>query len=379
MHELIRQSDPDVSRATVDALQATLDPDSTAVYQLSGGTTGVPKVIAHPQPAYSALARHWAANLDWDSDIVSATFLPVMHNAGLATALLPALLSGGSAVICRSADPAGLADVIARHRVNWLHFSMAAYRPLLDYAAHHDCDFSSVTHFTWTLIRPEMSARAEELLGAVAVGSCGMGEGILLSARRDDSPRVRRETVGAPIGPLDRVRVFRPDTEEEAADGELGELIFSGPTVVRSYLCPAEANSTGFTSDGALRSGDLGRAVVIDGRRCFTMEGRLKDQIVRGGEKFMAEELEVLLTAHPSIREVAVVGVPDARLGERVGVFVVCNPGKHDPGREELVAFLRDRGVAKFKWPEQVVHVDALPKSGIGKVQKTVLRRQLTA
>jgi non-ribosomal peptide synthetase component E (peptide arylation enzyme) len=206
-----------------------------------------------------------------------------------------------------------------------------------------------------------------------------MGEGILLSARRDDDPKVRRDTVGSPIGPLDSVRVFRPGTEEEVPDGELGELIFAGPTIIRSYLVPPEANTTGFTSACALRSGDLGRALVINGRRCFTMEGRLKDQIVRGGEKFMAEELERLLAAHPAISEVAVVGVPDARLGERVGVFIVCKSGEREPDRRELVAFLRDRGVAKFKWPEQVVSVDALPKSGIGKVQKSQLREQVDA
>lgn len=375
MEHLIDDADPEESRAVIDAVQADLDPDRCAVYQLSGGTTGAPKVIGHPHSSYGALARNWAANLGWGPDTVACTFLPVMHNAGLATALLPALLSGGAAVLCRSPDPAQLAELVARYRVTWLHFSLAAYQPLVEHAAAHHYDFSSISHFTWTYIRPTMSANAEALLCAPAVGSFGMGEGILLSARRDDDALVRRTTVGTVISPLDSVRVFRPGTDDEVPDGVLGELVFSGPTIIRSYVAAEpEVNQTHFTSDGALRSGDLGRVVRAGDRRCVTMEGRIKDQIVRGGEKFMAEELEQLLLGHERVKEAAVVGVPHAGLGERVGVFVVSHPGVQPPDKGELVRYLQARGVAKFKWPEVVIELPELPRSGIGKVQKDRLR-----
>lgn len=375
-------ADPTEARAAVEAVQRELSADSIAVFQLSGGTTGVPKVIPHTHATYLSVAQRWSANLQWNEQSVNLHFLPIMHHAGLGTAMLPTHFVGGLSVLCRQLDAAVIADVIARHRVTWMHFNMAALQPLLEYSASHPTDFSSVTHFSWTFIRPELSAQAEQLLGAVAVGSFGMGEGVHLSARRDDSGEIRRTTVGSEIGPLDEVRVLDPDSELDLPDGALGELAFRGPSVIRGYYENDEVNATSFTADGFLRSGDLGRALTIDGRRVFTVEGRQKDQISRGGEKFMAAELELLLGKHPAVREVVAVGMPDPGLGERCCVFVVTRPGvtiTADELRREFVTYLDELQVAKFKWPERVELIDEVPKSGINKVLKHVLRDGLIA
>lgn len=368
------------ARQTVDAVQATIDPESIAVFQLSGGTTGVPKIIPHTHATYLSVAQRWSANLGWDEQSVNLHFLPIMHHAGLGTMLLPTHVVGGLAVLCRQIEARTIVELIERHRVTWMHFNLAAYEPLIAYAADHECDFGSVTHFSWTFIRPEMSAQAERLLGATVVGSFGMGEGVHLSCRRDDPDAIRRFTVGSEIGALDEVRVLQPDSEELAAPGELGELAFRGPSVIRGYYEAPDVNATAFTGDGFLRSGDLGRALTIEGRLVYTIEGRLKDQISRGGEKFMAAELEALLAQHPDVSEVVAVGMPDARLGERVCTFVVTARGV-DAGPEELqrrfVAYLDELQVAKFKWPERVEIVDAIPKTGIGKPLKHVLRERL--
>ena len=376
MAELIDSAPADEAARVVDEVQQSLDPESIAIFQLSGGTTGIPKVIPHTHVTYTSAARRWARNLQWDESIVTLHFLPIMHHAGLCTALLPAHLSGGAAVMGRTIDAASLVELIERHRVQWMHFNLAAFEPLLAYTADRECDLSSITHFSWTFIRPEMSARAEEFLDAPAVGSFGMGEGVHLSARRDDPAEIRRHTVGSTIGEFDVAVVLEPDSEREVADGELGELCFKGPSVIAGYHDAPEVNATSFTSTGLLRSGDLGRALDIAGRRVFTVEGRLKDQISRGGEKFMADELEVLLARHEAVVEVAAVGVPDPGLGERVGVFVVAADPGVDPDelRKELVRFLDEQQVAKFKWPEHLFLIDALPRTGINKVRKDVLR-----
>lgn len=375
-------ADPTEARAAVEAVQRELSADSIAVFQLSGGTTGVPKVIPHTHATYLSVAKRWSSNLQWDERSVNLHFLPIMHHAGLGTAMLPTHFVGGLSVLCRQLDAAVIADLIQRYGVTWMHFNMAALQPLLDHSAEHPTDFSSVTHFSWTFIRPELSAQAERLLGAVAVGSFGMGEGVHLSARRDDSGEIRRTTVGAEIGAHDEVRVLDPDSEREVSDGELGELVFRGPSVIRGYYENPEVNATSFTTDGFLRSGDLGRAVTIDGRRVFTVEGRQKDQISRGGEKFMAAELELLLGALPDVREVVAVGMPDPGLGERCCVFVVRAPGVTSSAedlRRQFIAHLDELQVAKFKWPERVELIDEVPKSGINKVLKHVLRDGLIA
>jgi 2,3-dihydroxybenzoate-AMP ligase len=379
LEDLVETADPARAREVVDAIQRELTAEGVAVFQLSGGTTGVPKVIPHTHATYLSVAARWSGNLEWDERSVELHFLPIMHHAGLGTALTPTHFVGGTVVLARSVDAKLLVDLIEQYRVTWMHFNLAGLNPLLEYSSQVDCDFSSMTHFTWGPVRPELAAQAEEMLDAVCVGSFGMGEGVHLSARREDPAEVRRFSLGSVIGELDEVVVRRPGSEEALPDGEIGELTFRGPSVIRRYL-DQDAASTSFTSDGFLRSGDLGKAQVIAGRRCFTVDGRLKDQISRGGEKFMAAELEMLVAAHPSVREVAAIGLPDSVLGERVCVAVVLEPGcevEPEELRRQLVADLDERGVAKFKWPERLVVVDALPKTGIGKIQKEALRERV--
>ncbi|ORB04977.1 hypothetical protein BST30_15815 [Mycobacterium mantenii] len=375
LDELTDGVDLDRARAVVGEIQRQVSPEDVALFQLSGGTTGVPKVIPHSHAAYLSIAARWSRNFGWNEDTVTLHFLPVMHHAGLGTVLVPTHFVGGTVVLGRSVDAELLVSLIERYRVTWMHFNMAAFRPLMEYSARVDCDFSSIQHFMWVFVRPEMSAQAEKMLGATAIGSFGAGEGVHLSARPDDPPEIRRHTAGSTIGAHDEVVVRDPDSAEPVSDGVVGELTFRGPSVIRSYLSE-EHSATAFTSDGFYRSGDLGHVETIAGRRCYVVDGRLKDQISRGGEKVMAPELELLLHDHPEVREVAAIGMPDPALGERICVAVVAEVPGVDPEelRKRLVEHLDKRGVAKFKWPERVVLVDELPKTGVGKVQKDVLR-----
>jgi 2,3-dihydroxybenzoate-AMP ligase len=378
LNDLMFDADPDHARAVVDEIQRQLSPEGVALFQLSGGTTGVPKVIPHTHATYLSVAARWSRNFGWDEQTVTLHFLPVMHHAGLGTVLVPTHSVGGTVVLGRSVDAELLVSLIERYRVTWMHFNMAAFEPLMDYNARFVCDFSSIEHFMWVFVRPEMSAQAEKMLGATAIGSFGAGEGVHLAARPDDPPEIRRYTAGSTIGAHDEVVIREPDSEEQVPEGEVGELTFRGPSVIRSYLSE-EHSAKAFTADGFYRSGDLGRVEMIAGRRCYVVEGRLKDQISRGGEKVMAAELELLLHDHPEVREVAAIGVPDPALGERICVVVVPEVPEVDPEelRKRLVEHLDKRDVAKFKWPERLVLVDELPKTGVGKVRKDVLRSRV--
>jgi len=374
LEELVGDVDQERARRTVDDIARRCSAEDVALFQLSGGTTGVPKVIPHTHATYLSIAARWSANFGWDSSTVSLHFLPVMHHAGLGTVLVPTHFVGGTVVLGRTVDARLLVTLIERHRVTWMHFNMAAFRPLMEYSAAVDCDFSSIRHFMWVFVRPEMSALAEAMLGATAIGSFGMGEGVHLCARPDDPAEIRRYTAGSTIGVHDEVVVRDPQGEDGVPDGEVGELTFRGPSVIRSYL--SDDHAAAFTSDGFLRTGDLGHVETIAGRRCYVVDGRLKDQISRGGEKVMAPELELLLHDHPEVRELAAIGIPDQALGERICVVVVPEVAGVDPEelRTRLVEHLDRRGVAKFKWPERLVLADELPKTGVGKVRKDVLR-----
>ncbi|MCA9506566.1 MAG: AMP-binding protein, partial [Myxococcales bacterium] len=120
LSDLEQDHDPAHARARVDAIQGSLAPDSVAVYQLSGGTTGVPKVIPHTHETYLSAATRWAANLGWGEEAVNLHFLPIMHHAGLGTALLPTHVVGGALVLGRAVDGKLLVDLIERHRVTWM-------------------------------------------------------------------------------------------------------------------------------------------------------------------------------------------------------------------------------------------------------------------
>ena len=176
---------------------------------------------------------------------------------------------------------------------------------------------------------------SEELFAAtgrdgVAVGQLfGMAEGMFLVTPLDASPELRRTTVGTPISPLDEVRVLEPGSEDEVPDGEVGELCCRGPYTLRGYYGVDRPEA--FTADGFYRTGDLAKATTIDGIRAFSIEGRIKDLINRGGEKINAEEVELLLLAHPHVVEAALVAMPDPRLGERGCAYLATDGTARHP------------------------------------------------
>lgn len=194
---------------------------------------------------------------------------------------------------------------------------------------------------------------------------------------RTASREARLTTVGTPISALDEFRVLDPASERELPDGEVGELACRGPYTLRGYHDAPEVNRTAFTSDGFYRTGDLVAAIWLGGERSISVEGRLKDIINRGGEKISAEEVEVLLLRHTGIQAAALVAMPDERLGERSCAYLVATARELELA--EIQAHLAGLGVAKFKWPERLEWLPALPKTAVGKLDKKLLQREIAA
>jgi cyclohexanecarboxylate-CoA ligase len=286
---------------------------------------------------------------------------PVTHITGVLYGLQMPFMLGTSVALLDVWDPARALEIIERERSTMT----VAATPFLHGLTHapeleaRDVSSLRILACGGADIPPALIRRARERLGACATRVYGSTECPTVTGTPPDAPEdSHAETDGAPIAP----------SQLRLVDGELQ---VRGPDLFLGYL-DAALDEGAFTPDGWFRTGDLG---TVDDAGRLTITGRAKDVIIRGGENLSAREIEDLLAEHPCVGEAAVVGFPDEVLGERVCAFVVGDGSS--PALEELVSFLRGRGVAAQKLPERLRVVDELPRTASGKVQKFVLRAAL--
>jgi 2,3-dihydroxybenzoate-AMP ligase len=366
------ESPPSGSPDELKQIQARLDPTDPAVFQLSGGTTGIPKLIPRTHNDYIYNSKMAASVTGIGPDTVLLLVLPIAHNLPLACpGMQGTLLHGGRVVLSTSARPADVFALVQRHRVTHIHVVPALLIRWINDPHIGDYDLSSLRYIQsgGQRLQPEVRLRTKELIPSVFVQeNFGMSEGTLMFVRIDDPEDVRLETVGHPVSPDDEVRLV-DDDDNPVPDGEVGEFLARGPYTLRGYFGVPEYNARAFTTDGFYRSGDLMRRHPSGN---YMVEGRKKDLINRGGEKISAEEIENLILSHPAVQNVACVGMPDPMLGERMCACVILRQG-HELTFESLIQFLMDKEIAKFKLPERLEIMDDFPVSTFGKVSKKAL------
>jgi len=369
-------ADPSVDPVAGTLAGITVDPDDPAVFQLSGGTAGVPRLIPRSHNDYLYNSRMAASVCDVRETDVLLAVLPVGHNLPLACPGLQGFwLSGATVVMCPSTASADVLALLARHRVTHLQAVPALIaRWVNDPAvAEHDLGSVRVVQSGGQRLDPDLRTRAERVLPSATVQEtfC-MAEGLLMFTRLDDDEQVRQQTSGRPVCPDDEIRLVDAD-DNDVPPGDVGELVVRGPCTPRGYFRAPEHNARAFTADGFYRSGDLLR---LHPSGNYVVEGRKKELINRGGEKINAAEIEDLLLTHPDVRDVACVPVPDQVLGERMCACVAAVPGRSmDLGR--LVSFLASFEIASHKLPERVEMFDALPRSASGRIDRPELARLL--
>ena len=359
------------------------DPADVAVFLLSGGTTGLPKLIARTHNDYSYNARASAELCRLDESTVYLVSLPASHNFPLACpGILGTLLSGGRVVLIASPDPASAFAAIEREGVTITAVVPAVAQRWLAHAPERGSTEVGadalrtlrVLQVGGARLADEHASRVKPVLGATLQQVFGMAEGLLNYTRLDDPDEVICGTQGRPLSPGDEVRIVDADGRD-LPDGQPGALLTRGPYTPRGYYRAPEQNARAFTPDGWYASGDVVRRRP-DGN--LVVEGRDKDMINRGGEKISAEEVENLLYRMPGIAQVAAVAAPDAELGERICVFVVPEPGG-DVTLGTICDGMATAGVARFKWPERLEIVAELPVTKMGKLDKKALRDLLRA
>lgn len=372
--ESLLSSEPSTPDSALDDVR--IDPTDPAVFLLSGGTTGIPKLIPRTHNDYVYNSQLAASVCDIRDGDVLLIVLPIEHNLPLACPGMQGfLLEGATAVLSTSTRAEDVFERVERHGVTHVHVVPALLIKWINdpAASKHDLSSLHIIQSGGQRLQPEVRQKAQALLPQCFIQeNFGMAEGLIMFVRIDDPDEVRRETCGRPVCEDDEV--FLVDEEgAEVPQGEVGELIVRGPYTLHGYFRSPEYNSRAFTPDGFYRSGDLLRK---DGTGNYVVEGRRKDLINRGGEKISAEEVENLILSHPSVLNVACVPYPDDVLGERMCACVVLRPGE-SLELQELVHFLAGMEIAKFKLPERLEILDELPLSGFGKVSKKELATML--
>jgi 2,3-dihydroxybenzoate-AMP ligase len=366
---------PQGSTAELESVE--VDPDEPCILQLSGGTTGVPKLIPRTNNDYVYNTKAAVAVNDVRPDDCLLVALPIAHNFPLACPGISGFFWKGACVVLTESGRADdVFPLIERESITHLELVPALLIRYINAPSviNHDLSSVRVINTGGQKLQPEVKRRAESVFPNARVQEVfGMAEGLLMFVRLDDPDEVRFETVGRPVCEDDEILIV-DDERIPVPDGEVGELLVRGPYTLRGYYGVPEYNARTFTSDGFYCSGDLMRRHPSGN---YIVEGRKKDLINRGGEKISAEEIENLILSHPAVLNVACVPMPDPVLGERMCAFVVPKPGR-TLTLAELTAFLTEKGLAKFKLPERLELTDDLPLSKFGKVAKNVLTKQVS-
>jgi 2,3-dihydroxybenzoate-AMP ligase len=349
-----------------------VNPSDPCCLLLSGGTTGIPKLIprTHNDYVYNSEAAAAVGYIAAESCQLSVA--PLAHNMPLACPGVQGFLMHGARVVLSEGTRAGeVLPLVARHRVSHIAAVPALYIRWLSDARAGEHDLSSVQLLQsgGQRLQPELRRQMAAFFpNAFVQENFGMSEGTLFFVGKDLPEEARMETVGTPVSADDEVRLC-DESGADVPDGEIGELTVRGPYTLRGYYRAPEYNEHQFTRDGFYRSGDLMRRHPCG---AYLVEGRIKDLINRGGEKISAEEVENLILMHPAVRNAACVPYPDPVLGERMCACVILHPGRRLT-LEELTTFLLGLGFAKFKLPERLEVLDDFPLSPFGKVSKKAL------
>ena len=354
-------------------LPAAPSADDPFLIVYTSGTTSRPKGCVHTFNTYCSGARTLTKSFGYTESDVQFGPSPITHTTGLVTSVLVPLLNGAATHVMAEWEPVRGAAEIARYGCTQAVTATTFLQMLIE-AFDPDRDDLSTLRL-WVCagapIPPAVVERAHRTLPHLKVLSLYGRSENLMTTTCTIADEVSRALTSDGAAMPGAVVAIVDESGREVPRGTEGDIAYRGPSHMIGYLGDPAETAALFTTDGFSKSGDLG---VMDADGFVRVTGRTKDIIIRGGMNISARELEDHLVSHPALRNSAVVGFPDDRLGERVGVFVVVRDGAPEPTVEELRTYLTGHGVAIQKTPEQVIVIDELPMTATGKVQKHLLR-----
>jgi acyl-CoA synthetase (AMP-forming)/AMP-acid ligase II len=359
------------ARAEVERRAAAVSADDPSDVLFTSGTTGVPKGVVQTHGRTLQVATDWVAMTGLTADDRYLMVNPYFHMFGLKAGILSSVAAGATMLPEPVFDVDHALARVADERVTVLPGAPTIYQAILDHPGRDQHDLSSLRIAVTGAadIPVELIRRIhDELPFSVIITGYGLTEGGTAAAT---SPGDDFETIATTVGrarPGFELRIV-DDKGHDVPAGEPGEILLRGGSIMSHYLDDPKATAESLSPEGWLSTGDLG---VLDDRGCLRIVGRSKDMFIVGGFNAYPAEIENALLRHPDIQQAAVIGVPDARLGEVGMAFVVASPGAAITG-PDIVAWCRDQ-MANYKVPRTVELVEALPLNATGKVLKDELR-----
>jgi acyl-CoA synthetase (AMP-forming)/AMP-acid ligase II len=354
-----------------------VSPDAAAQIQYTSGTTGFPKgAVLHHRGVVNN-ARLYTARLGLGPGSVFLSAMPLFHTAGCVMSVLGAAVTRGTLILPPYFDPGLMLELVAAERPGILLGAPTMFIMMLDHPDLATTDISSVRQLLTggAIVPPALASRVEAEFGAPLSIVFAQTEAspVITQTAPQDTAEDRAHTLGRPL-PQTEVKIVDPASGQTVAPGVIGELCTRGYHVMTGYFRDPDKTAAAIDADGWLHTGDL---ASMDERGYCQIGGRLKDMIIRGGENIYPREIEQVLFEHPTVADVAVVGVPDAKWGEQVAAFVRPAPGR-TPDPAELFAYCREH-IAPHKTPRYWTVLEEFPQTPSGKIQKFVLRERFVA
>jgi len=350
----------------------SVNPGDPVMIQYTSGTTGFPKGALLCHRGLLNNGADTAERMGVDPGDIFVTTMPLFHTGGCVCCVLGSVSRAATQVLIEAFDPAIVLEMFATYRGNAMVGVPTMLIAMLEHPTFPTTDLSSVKAICsgGSTVPASLVKRLEEKLGAPFTIVFGQTEcsPVAAQTRTDDSVEDKAGTIGLPL-PNMETRIIDPSTGETVPIGTIGEFCTRGYHVMLGYFEMPEATRAAIDADGWLHTGDL---CAMDARGYCTVEGRLKDMIIRGGENIYPRELEELLFQHPKVGEVAVIGVPHEKWGEEVAAFIRPVSGAVID-KDELTDYMRSR-LAPHKTPKHWIVVEAFPLTGSGKIQKFKLR-----
>lgn len=349
------------------------EPTEVAYILPTGGTTGLPKAAPRTHNDAICEAEYKSRARENTSNDVCLITIPLEHNLGLA-ALNGAIFNYGKLVLLDSTRIEDFCATVQREKVTCGPIVPTQAIRLVNFEGLKNYDLSSLKklYSGGEKTSPEVIKGIFDKLGCTCIIAFGMAEGPQCSTRLNDDLDTVLNTAGRPSCPYEEYKVIDHNERELPRNTE-GELVAKGPGIFTGYLKNPGENKKAFTQNGFFRTGDL---AIIDDRGYVRITGRIKDIIIRGGENISPIEIENLVSQHPDVEDVAVVGMPDKELGERACAYIKPRAGAK-PTLEGIVSFLKSKGASVIQLPERVELIDNIPLTKIGKADKKALREDL--